>query len=563
MMILVKIIVFIVMISVIVCVHEFGHFYFAKKAGVLCHEFSIGMGPAIYKKKKGETTYCIRCIPIGGYVSMAGEQVTEDMIKVGDIIGLNLSDGMVSELVLSDKLNADIRGKVVRRELYGKHGEPLEIELETDDVTKCYPVKADAYYVDEKSKLQIAPYNRSFESKTLWQRFLSIFAGPFMNFVLAIIIYLICAFIVGTPNTKSSVIGSIDSNYPAYGILQKNDQILEVKDQYGKIYSIKTWDDFGEAMSEATSNGSVKTTIKVKRDGQETWLDPIDNYVVINSIGLSNIGVDRNFYKTEPTIVGARVGEVGLRYKKDVDDNVAQLSKGDIITAIQVIEKNKNESYSEDAWINVDSWTVIINELKDVSYSEVYFKYYDYYKTDTEDGFKELRNTYSDKQVIESYTDEVLNNQRVDKIKVYVGVSPTYHHNFFEMVGSAFRNFWSDFTLIFRTLKLLIWPNEVRQVGVSNLSGFVGIFDMLGGYISQGVVAILLFAALISVNIGVMNLLPIPALDGGRILFLIIEGITRKPVNRKVETIINNVVFILLMIFMVYVTFNDIMRIFK
>ena len=131
------------------------------------------------------------------------------------------------------------------------------------------------------------------------------------------------------------------------------------------------------------------------------------------------------------------------------------------------------------------------------------------------------------------------------------------------MVGSAFRNFWSDFTLIFRTLKLLIWPNEVRQVGVSNLSGFVGIFDMLGGYISQGVVAILLFAALISVNIGVMNLLPIPALDGGRILFLIIEGITRKPVNRKVETIINNVVFILLMIFMVYVTFNDIMRIFK
>lgn len=569
MMILVKIIVFIIMISVIVCVHEFGHFYFAKKAGVLCHEFSIGMGPAIYKKKKGETTYSIRCIPIGGYVSMAGEQVTEDTIKEGDEIGLNLENGKVVEMVLSTKKTYDVYGKVIRRELYSKHGEPLEIELELEDgTTNIYPVKEDAYYVFDKSKLQLAPYNRCFESKSLWQRFISLFAGPLMNFVLAIVIYLICAFITGTPNYNSTVIGEVDSSYPAYEAgLRSGDKIIGVSGQADDLVfnyeEIESWTDFSDIMNELAKDGAVTTTVKVLRDGVEKKFT-MNNYVVINSIGLSNIGITKNFYEnvTMPSGLNstAYVGNVGLRYTKDPSDSDIQLSSGDIITAIQVCPDGKE--YSENNWTEVTSWTRIIAQLEDVSYSNVYFKYYNY--NETNKSFDEnIRNTYDDNQTIESYTDEVLNNQRVAKIKVYIGVSPEYHHNFFSMVGAAFKNFWSDFTLIFRTLKLLIWPSEVRQVGVSNLSGVVGIFDMLGSYISAGIVALLLFMALISVNIGVMNLLPIPALDGGRILFLIIEGITRKPINRKVEAMINNIMFILLMALMIYVTYNDIIRIFK
>ena len=68
--------------------------------------------------------------------------------------------------------------------------------------------------------------------------------------------------------------------------------------------------------------------------------------------------------------------------------------------------------------------------------------------------------------------------------------------------------------------------------------------------------------ALLSVNIGIVNLLPIPALDGGRILFLLIEKITRKKPSKKVEAIINGVFFVLLMILFVYVTINDIIRLF-
>ena len=114
--------------------------------------------------------------------------------------------------------------------------------------------------------------------------------------------------------------------------------------------------------------------------------------------------------------------------------------------------------------------------------------------------------------------------------------------------------------MIFNTLRILIWPSDVRQVGVSDLSSFVGIFGLVEQYVGAGILSLLAFVAMLSVNIGIVNLLPIPALDGGRIVFLGVEAVSRKRVPRKVENIINNVFFILLMVLFVYVTYNDIIR---
>lgn len=549
-MIILKILVFLIVLSVIIIIHEFGHFYFARRAGVLCHEFSLGMGPAIYQKKKGETTYSIRCIPIGGYVSMAGEQVTEDMIKPGDQIGINLKDGCVYELVLSEKKPYDIKGKVINRDLYGKHGEQLHVELELEDgTTKDYPVLRDAFYVFDKSTLQIAPYERSFESKTLWQRFLSIFFGPFMNFVLAMFIYLVVFFIQGTPKYDSTKIGEVEKDYPAFGVFETGDVIESVEG-----VTVKNWNEFSAKMKELAYEGTIAVDVVVKRNG-ETISKTINNYVTINSIGLSNINVDTSKEVPEG-VIGARVGKVGLRYTADVDKDDVQISNGDIITKINVVPNG--EAYNKDSWKNVESWSTIINELANVDIAKVYFEYWN---MDSETP--KLYNTYDEKQTIESYGNTVLSNQRIEKIKIYIGVSPSYHHNFFESIGAACKAFWSDFTLIFRTLKLLIAPGDVRQIGVDNLSGVVGIYSLIGSYLSMGILSLLLFMALLSVNIGVMNLLPIPALDGGRILFLGIEGVTRKPLNRKVEAMINNIMFILLMGFMLYVTYNDIIRLIR
>ena len=157
-----------------------------------------------------------------------------------------------------------------------------------------------------------------------------------------------------------------------------------------------------------------------------------------------------------------------------------------------------------------------------------------------------------------------MNNQRIDKIQVKIGISPSMHFDFFGCIGTAFVNFWDDFTLIFRTLSLLIAPTSgIRQVGVQDLSSFVGIFSLVQTFVSSGFLSLLAFTAMLSVNIGVMNLLPIPALDGGRIMFLGYELVTRKKPSKKVENIINNVFFILLMILFVFVTYNDIVRLIR
>lgn len=556
-MIIAKIIVFVIVISVIITIHELGHFLTAKKFGILCHEFSIGMGPAIYKKKKGETTYAIRCIPLGGYVSMAGEQFTEDMIKPGDELGLNLEDGIVSEIVLDPNLPADVRGRVVRRNLYARNNEMLEIAL-TDDYEipaeeielldgVAYTVKEDAFYVDAKSRLQIAPFKRCIESKPLWQRFITIFAGPFMNFVLAIFIYLICAFATGTPKYSSNKVGSIDNNYAAYSHMAVGEKITGLNGN-----NINSWNDFREEIKIIASSGVTTLTVTMEDKNGASRTETINPDVLINSIGISSLNI-KDKYKGL-TAPGVQVGNVGVRYKNKPSKKATQLSNGDIIQKMYVYEYNKE--YDASKWVSVSSWSDITNLLKDADVSTVYFEYYDC-ETDT------IHNTYTDKQKAETYGNEVLKNQRIEKIRLYLGIDPIKHHNFFESVGLAGKNFWKDFTLIFRTLKILIHPTGVRQIGVNNLSGVVGIYSMIGSYMKAGMVALLLFMALLSVNIGVMNLLPIPALDGGRILFIIIEAITRKPLNRKVEAMINNIVFILLLIFMIYIAFNDVMRIIK
>ncbi len=81
MSIIINLLVFIIVLSVIVAVHEFGHFIMAKKTGVYVYEFAIGMGPKLWSKKKGETEYSLRAIPIGGFCALAGEDLDEDDAK--------------------------------------------------------------------------------------------------------------------------------------------------------------------------------------------------------------------------------------------------------------------------------------------------------------------------------------------------------------------------------------------------------------------------------------------------------------------------------------------------
>lgn len=100
------------------------------------------------------------------------------------------------------------------------------------------------------------------------------------------------------------------------------------------------------------------------------------------------------------------------------------------------------------------------------------------------------------------------------------------------------------------------------KLSLNSLSGPVGIYNVVGEASKAGFISLVYLLAFISINVGFMNLLPIPAFDGGRLLFLIIEKIKRSPVDSKVENIIHSVGFVLLMILMIVITYNDIVRIF-
>ena len=547
-LVIVSVIAFIIILGVIIVVHEGGHFFFARRAGILCHEFSIGMGPAVYKKRVGETNFCIRAIPIGGFVSMAGEEVESEQVKVGNFVGLNFIDGKVSEIILDENMDASVKGEIVDVDLYGIDGKELFITINDGIGNHYYTVLNDAFYVfNSKSRIQITPYNRSFESKSLLQRFLTLVAGTGMNFVLAIVIYLIVSFATGVPNYESTKIGSLSTAYPVSEVLEVGDEITKING-----VSIDSWNDLSVELGKLIENNQNLVEVEFIRDGvTKTGTVKCMTYIV--SLGISDIQVkDEKF--PQGVTEGVRLGNVAVRYLDEAKKGKYPIAYGDIITKMRVDTVTKDGTIEGEV-VSVTSWNQLISVFKDVDVANVYFEYYSYAK----EGIVSIEECAA----LQTYGNEVLVNQRIDKLQIKMGISPENHFDFFGVIGNAFTMFWNDFTLIFRTLGLLIAPSGIRQVGVSDLSSFVGIFGLVEQYVGAGLISLLAFAAMLSVNIGVMNLLPIPALDGGRVVFLGYELVTRKKPSKKVENIINNVFFILLMILFVFVTYNDILRLFR
>ena len=159
----------------------------------------------------------------------------------------------------------------------------------------------------------------------------------------------------------------------------------------------------------------------------------------------------------------------------------------------------------------------------------------------------------------------VINPEKIEQedgtFKYFVGVSTLASEakpGFFKAAKYAVDQEGAYFKQMFIVLKGLFTGN----IPVNSLSGPVGIYSIVGQVRSQGLASIMSLIALLCINVGVINLLPFPAFDGGRILFLIIEKLKGSPVSPKVENTIHSIGFILLMILMVYITFNDILKLF-
>lgn len=137
-------------------------------------------------------------------------------------------------------------------------------------------------------------------------------------------------------------------------------------------------------------------------------------------------------------------------------------------------------------------------------------------------------------------------------------VDGDHHHSIYGAIKYAFGKFFSTMEQMFFMIIYLF----TGTLSLNMLSGPIGIYNVVGQAASIGFVSLLSLLALISINVGFINFLPLPAFDGGRILFLIIEKIKGTPVSPKIENTIHNVAFMLLMVLMVYITYNDIIRFF-
>ncbi len=549
-LIFVSIIVFILIIGVIIVVHEFGHFLVARKAGILCHEFSIGMGPCIYKHQFKNTLFCLRAIPIGGYVQMADDEVSQFLTK-GDKVGLILDDDEVVKIQADFNMYADVKGVVQVFKLATEQDTNMYITLETEEGNEeTYLIRPRAVFsLSKNTNIRIAPYEETFSAKSLWKRFLTLAAGPLMNFILAIIIYFIYFCIVGVPNYNSNIIGSVGEGYASYEVLQAGDQIISVEGQ-----KVSSWYDFETVLDEYNLTYPDNVNLGILRNGKEENIT-VNYSIIINSIGLSNLQIED--YELPDGVSGVIVGNLALNYVNDNASPKYPLSSGDIITEIRVDRYIDKTHTTKGEVIAINTWQDLLDNLKDVDAAEVRFTYYDRDKALNEDS---PYVSIDECEPLMTWSNETLTSQNIEKIEFLIGVSPTYHFELGGVITSTFSSFWSDFTLVFRTLKLLIAPSGVRQVGVSNLTSVVGIFDMVLDLVKTGILPVLAFTAMLSVNIGIMNLLPIPALDGGRIVFLLYELITKRKPNKKFESALNTIFLLLLMLLFIFVTYNDVMR---
>ena len=346
---LLTLIYFILILGLIVLVHEFGHFFFSKLFGIYVYEFAIGMGPKIFSKKKGETEYSIRAIPIGGFCSLAGE------------------------------------------------------DNEADDQENI-------------------PKDRRLNAKPAWQRFLVMFFGAGNNFILALLIL----FIIGL----------------GWGAVS-NDAIV----------------------SELVKDGPAEKA-------------------------------------------GIEVGDKILK----INGNKVK-SNDDVAIYIQIESKDKPITFTVDR-----------------------------------DGSKKDIKVKPVKEEVEGNT----------IYRVGIMSSGKVEHGFLASIKYSFTKMGSLFRQMIITLKGLF----TGGLSVKQLSGPVGIYNVIGTQREAGIQNILYLIALLSVNVGFINLLPLPAFDGGRILFLIIEKIKGSPVSPELENKIHTIGFILLLVLMLYITFNDIIKLF-
>ncbi|HEW2652034.1 TPA: RIP metalloprotease RseP [Streptococcus pneumoniae] len=268
---------FILVFGIIVVVHEFGHFYFAKKSGILVREFAIGMGPKIFAHiGKDGTAYTIRILPLGGYVRMAGWGDDTTEIKTGTPVSLTLADdGKVKRINLSGKKldQTALPMQVTQFDFEDK----LFIKGLVLEEEKTFAVDHDATVVEaDGTEVRIAPLDVQYQNATIWGKLITNFAGPMNNFILGIVVFWVLIFMQGG-------VRDVDTNQfhiMPQGALAKVG-VPEMA-QITKIgsHEVSNWESLIQAVETETKDKTAPTldvTISEKGSDKQVTVTPKDS----------------------------------------------------------------------------------------------------------------------------------------------------------------------------------------------------------------------------------------------------------------------------------------------
>jgi regulator of sigma E protease len=359
---LLTIVVFLVILSVLVLVHEAGHFFVAKLFGIKVEEFGFGLPPRIFGKKFGETLYSINWLPIGGFVKLYGED--------------EAGGGSIS-------------------------------------------LKQEEVKGDEK---------RAFFAKPVWQRALVVFAGVFMNFVLAVVIISVLFSVVGvkTPGNKVLISQVVKSSPADMAGLRVNDIVISVN-------SVKV-----------TASEQLRQYVD-EHAGEKLTLEVQTSDSKIETLEIT----PRKVYPNDE-------GPMGIAISQNV-----------------IIQK------------------------------------YPWYRAPFVGTWEALKETW----------------------------------------------------LIISGLIMLVIQLVTRGMVPQGVAGPVGIAQLTGVVIGIGPAAVLSLVSLLSLNLAIVNILPIPALDGGRLFFILIEGVFHKKVDPKIEGYAHMIGMMVLLGLIALITLHDLFRI--
>lgn len=268
---------FILVFGIIVVVHEFGHFYFAKKSGILVREFAIGMGPKIFAHiGKDGTAYTIRILPLGGYVRMAGWGDDTTEIKTGTPVSLTLADdGKVKRINLSGKKldQTALPMQVTQFDFEDK----LFIKGLVLEEEKTFAVDHDATVVEaDGTEVRIAPLDVQYQNATIWGKLITNFAGPMNNFILGVVVFWVLIFMQGG-------VRDVDTNQfhiMPQGALAKVG--VPETAQITKIgsHEVSNWESLIQAVETETKDKTASTldvTISEKGSDKQVTVTPKDS----------------------------------------------------------------------------------------------------------------------------------------------------------------------------------------------------------------------------------------------------------------------------------------------